>query len=404
MNKWLKLTLSTLACLLASQTFAKTDILLRGAYVTKESTPSFQQKGISHQRYEDSGFHLSQAVLASSFSLSDDWSAEGVLNAYNDGEEEFGFTQLFIKYRPLTASSIKPEVKLGAFYPSISAENTDFGWLSPHFLSNSAINSWIGEELRIGGIEVSLRQSGRQVKSNWSWKVVGSVFKGNDSTGTLISWRGFALHDRQSVYDDRVNFLPIPGVVDDDKLNAPAWTDPFREIDGRAGYYIGAHLSHKRTAEVKYYFYDNNADQTILDPDRIYAWHTRFHSLTMRYLPSRELTLFSQILVGDTLMGDGFVDNDFASAYIAAAYTYEKATFSARADWYQVIDRDNTMYDPNNSDGYALTVSTRYQIHENVAITAEWQTNKGEQDNLTFFQSNNKYTENVFQVALTIQL
>ena len=62
------------------------------------------------------------------------------------------------------------------------------------------------------------------------------------------------------------------------------------------------------------------------------------------------------------------------------------------------------MYDPNNSDGYALTVSTRYQIHENVAITAEWQTNKGEQDNLTFFQSNNKYTENVFQVALTIQL
>ncbi|WP_338519013.1 hypothetical protein [Alteromonas gracilis] len=193
-------------------------------------------------------------------------------------------------------------------------------------------------------------------------------------------------------------------MVNESGLNAPAWTDPFREIDTRVGYYVGAHVAHKRNAEVKYYYYDNNADPKILDPDRIYAWHTRFHSLTLRYMAKKNLTVFSQFLAGNTLMGSDIVDNDFISAYVAAAYDMGQWTFAARADWYQVIDRDQTMYDPNDSQGHALTLTTRYDFSENVAVTAEWQTNRGDQDNLTFFQSNTSYTENLLQVALTLRL
>ncbi|WP_338519016.1 hypothetical protein [Alteromonas gracilis] len=68
------------------------------------------------------------------------------------------------------------------------------------------------------------------------------------------------------------------------------------------------------------------------------------------------------------------------------------------------IDLDQTMYDPNDSQGHALTLTTRYDFSENVAVTAEWQTNRGDQDNLTFFQSNTSYTENLLQVALTLRL
>ena len=392
---------------LALQVHAETQMRLRTSFVAKDDLRSFQQMGTSHQRYEGNGVHLSQAIVAADIMLVDNWTAIGVINGYSDGEQKVGFSELYLKYRPLSASSIKPEVKIGAFFPALSAENIDAGWLSPHFLSNSAINSWVGEELRTGGIEVSLRQSGRQIRSPWSWKVLGSVFKGNDTTGTLLSWRGFALHDRQSVYNDRVNFLPIPGVVDEDKLDAPAWTEPFREIDNRFGYYVGAHLAYARRAEMRYYYYDNNADPNIVDSDRIYAWHTRFHSLTLRYLPRPDLTLFSQILIGDTLMGEHIVDNNFSSAYIAAAYDlkalgWEDVTAAIRADWYQVVDNDNFTYDPNGSRGNALTVSVRYDITSHFSVTTEWQLNSGHQENLRFFQSDEDYREQLFQLAFTL--
>ena len=402
-------SLALLSLVFSIASYAETDFLLRGTWALKENTQSFQDFGQNHQRFEGDGLHLSQAVISTNQRLFDDWTLSGALNAYSDGEERLNVSQLYIKYRPLSASSIKPEVKVGAFYPAISAENTDIAWLSPHFLTNSAINSWIGEELRTGGVELSFRQSGRQVRSNWSWKVLASLFKGNDSTGTLLSWRGFALHDRQSLYNDRVNFLPIPGVIDEDKLDAPAWTEPFREIDNRFGYYFGTHVAYKRSAEMRYYYYDNNADANAVDPDRIYAWHTRFHSLTLRYLPRPDLTLFSQLLYGDTLMGENIVDNDFASAYVAAALDLNTVglkdlTAAVRMDWYRVIDNDNTMYDPNGSRGNAYTISVKYDITSRFSVTTEWQLNSGDQENLRFFQPSENFTEHLFQVALTATL
>ena len=380
---------------------ANTRFLVRGVFSSQEDNTSFQAFGSNHQRFNDDGIHLAHALLSTENLITDSVSFTGVFNAYSDGEKRISFSQLYLKYRPLTAASIKPEVKLGAFYPAISAENTDFGWLSPHFLTNSAINSWIGEELRIGGIEFSFRQNGRQVRSNWSWKVLASLFKGNDSTGTLISWRGFALHDRQSLYNDRLNFLPIPGVIDEDRLDAPAWTEPFREIDNRFGYYFGAHVAYKRSAEMRYYYYDNNADANAVDPDRIYAWHTRFHSLTLRYMYNPNFTVFSQLLVGDTLMGKSIVDNDFKSGFVAAVYSMTPYTFATRADWYQVNDNDNYALDPNGSAGRAFTISAGRNISEHFSITAEWQVNSGNQQNLRFFQDNEHFTEHLFQLALT---
>ena len=48
-------------------------------------------------------------------------------------------------------------MKAGAFFPTISLENDDIGWTSPYTLSASAINTWIGEELRTIGTEGTLR-------------------------------------------------------------------------------------------------------------------------------------------------------------------------------------------------------------------------------------------------------
>lgn len=391
-------------CFISFHAFSETRLLLRGNVISAENADTFQTNDVSHQRFENNALALSQAVLVYDGMLNNDWKLHAVANGYSDGEQKIGISQLYTQYRPLSASTIKPEVKLGFFYPAMSAENTDMGWLSPHFLSNSAINSWIGEELRTFGLEASFRQNGRQVRRDWSWKVVGSLFKGNDTTGTLLSWRGFALHDRQSLHDDRINFLPIPGVVSEDGIDAPAWTDPFREIDTTTGYYAGIHLTHKRRSELRYYYYDNRADPLLVDPDRIYAWRTRFHSLTLRHMRNRNFTLFGQALIGDTLMGANIVNNDFYAAYIAATYTQGQHVFSSRLDWYQVIDRDNMIDDPNNSRGEAITVNYTYAMTPQLALSVEWQLNRGRQENLQYFTSDETFHEELLQLAFTYRI
>ena len=391
---------------LVSSTYAEADtrILVRGSLVAHNNTNSFQQNGISHQRFENQNLALSQAIIAYSTMLTNNWQLHGVANAYSDGDQKIGISQLYAQYRPLTSSTIKPEIKIGFFYPSISAENTDFGWMSKPFLSNSAINSWIGEELRTVGIEASVRQNGRQVNRSWSWKLTGSIYKGNDSTGTLLSWRGFALHDRQSLHDDRIHFLPIPGVVSDSGINAPAWTEPFREIDTRLGYYVGAHLAHQRKSELRYYYYNNRANPLAVASDRIYAWRTRFHSLTLRHKVNSHVSIFGQALAGDTLMGEHIVENDFYATYAGVTYKNKSHQFSARIDWYQVVDNDNFMYDENDSQGEALTLNYTYTVSDTVSLSGEWQTNRGRQQNLIYFTNGNNYHENTLQLALTYRL
>lgn len=382
---------------------AEINLLVRASAVAQSDETSFQSWGVSHQRFDNNDIALSQALLSFDTLVTDDWYIHGVFNGYSDGEEKLGFTQLYAKYRPLTANKIKPEVKVGFFYPAMSVENTDIGWLSTHFLSNSAINSWIGEELRTAGIEVSFRKNGRQTRSPWSWKVVGSLYKGNDTTGTLLAWRGFALHDRQSIHDDRINFPPIPGVVNDNGIDAPAWTDPFREIDTNIGFYLGGHLAYKRDTDLRYYYYDNRANPLIVDPDRIYAWQTRFHSLAIRHRISPELTLLSQGLMGSTKMGYDIVDNDFYAAYAALIYTQQSHTYSARLDWYQVVDNDSFMYDPNASRGEALSLHYEYKINDRLSVATEWQTNRGRKANRRFFVTRENYIENSLQLALTFR-
>ncbi|WP_273346728.1 hypothetical protein [Alteromonas australica] len=392
-----------LAALLSVPLHAETTLLLRGEVISQDSGTSFQQQGVSHQRFNDNNLQLSQAILSADFQLNNDWKLQGVFNAYSDGEEKVGVSQLFAQYRPLVRHTIKPEVKVGAFYPALSVENTDMAWLSPHFLSNSAINSWIGEELRIGGVEASLRQNGRQVRRSWSWKALAGLFKGNDTTGTLLSWRGFALHDRQSLFDDRVNFYPLPWIVNDDELNAPAWTEPFREIDNRIGFYLGGHLAYQRQSELRYYYYDNRANPIKVDPDRLYAWRTKFHSLSVRHRLSSKLTLFSQALAGSTLMGEEIVSNHYYSAYVAASYQLDNAVLSTRLDWYHVIDDDVTWRDPNRSIGQAVTVNYSFPLSELLALSAEWQLNKGEQANRVEAQRIESFSEHSAKLAITLR-
>ncbi|MEW9798895.1 hypothetical protein [Alteromonas sp. CYL-A6] len=380
---------------------AKTNGVVRLSLLASDAPPSFQRHGTGLQRFNDDTVALSQALVSYSSDVYHDWRLHAVVNGYSDGERKAGISQLYAEYRPLSAAQWKPSVKVGAFYPALSVENTTTGWLSPHFLSNSAINSWIGEEVRTGGAEFSLRRPGRQARSLYSWSLHGGMFKGNDTTATLISWRGFALHDRQSLYNDRIHFPRWPGVVSQEAIGAPAWTEPFHEIDGRWGWYAGAHMLYRRTVDLRYYYYDNRANPTAITPERLYGWHTRFHSLSFRQFISSQWQWYAQVLTGSTLMGEEVVNNDFHAAYAALSYLTGKHRVSARADWFQVVDNDDFQSDRNASAGYGVTANYQYQVSSAVSLSGELQYVESGADNRVLINQARTHSETLLQLAVT---
>lgn len=80
----------------------------------------------------------------------------------------------------------------GCVFLPISLENEQTGWSTFWTVTPSAINSWIGSELRTIGAEGTLqwRRNGGTVT------VIGALFGDNDPAGILISFRGWSFDDR----------------------------------------------------------------------------------------------------------------------------------------------------------------------------------------------------------------
>ncbi len=345
---------------------------VEAALINADSESSWQQRGTGILRSNESGVQLQQGFLRLQHNLNSAWSADIIANYYDDGEKHLGFSQAFLQYKPLSPNKIKFKSKLGFFYPAMSIENVSAGWLSPYTYTQSSINSWIGEELRTLGGEVSAFSNGRARRSPWSWEAHLGVFKGNDPLGSLLTWRGFATHDRQSLHHDRVNFARLPSVLADDQINGPAWVEPFREIDGRWGAYAGAHLRYFRQSELRYYYYDNRANPDAVNDERLYAWRTKFHSLAAQHNIDSQWRLMAQVMDGSTLMGYRIVYADFTAWYLATRFKQNNHSVTFRYDFWEVIEDDMMPNDQNNSDGESYTIAWRYQWNKHWEFGAEY--------------------------------
>lgn len=380
-----------LLCLLSTPLSAQTiSGRVEIAIVDADELITWQNNGTGILRPESSGLQLQQGFIRTQYDINQNWSIDTILNVHQDGNEHIGFTQAFARYKPLTPSKIKFKSRIGFFYPGMSIENVAHGWLSPYTFTQSAINSWVGEELRTLGAELSIFSNGRARRSKWSWEATGGLFKGNDPVGSLLTWRGFAMHDRQSLHIDRINFAPIPTIIDSDLINGPAWVEPFTEIDNRWGYYLGAQLRYFRRSEVRYYYYDNRADPSAQNNVNLYAWRTTFNSFSAQHNIDQQWRVMAQLLVGATDMGPSIVKADFTAWYLAAHYFQDNHSLTARYDKFIVRENDNLPMDQNDSDGFGITIAWRYQIN------ADWEIG-------TEFHYNNNTAANREQLGLPVE-
>ncbi len=334
---------------------------------------NWMEGGVGVLRFnENDDIVLSQLAGELTADLSSDFSLQLAGTVYTDGERKFGLTEAYVEYAPLSAG-LKHEVKVGLFYPNLSLENVDIAWNSPYTYSFSAINSWVAEELKVMGGQWSITRRGRQYGSPHSFTGVLGVFKGNDVAGALLTWRGWALHNRQTRYGETIGFADY-FQFGQFGMPLPAYEKVTEETDGQWGAYAGIHWSYLRSSDVRLYYYDNRANPLAIESNLQYAWDTQFWSLSAQHKVTQDFRLLGQWMVGQTQMGTptAGVSADFDAWYLMASYHWQPHRLSLRYDGFRVDETDQTPADPNDSDGHSVTLAWRYIVSDAISLGVEW--------------------------------
>ena len=322
--------------------------------------------GFGKLRYGDeTRLDLAQVAVQWKPRFTDTLSANIVVQDVPDLAHPAGIEEAYLKWRPLPvvtpAGVYHFTVRAGQMFPPVSMEHDGAGWTPSRTLTPSAINSWVGEELLVEGVEASVIT---QAGDHGLGATIG-VFSKDDTAGTLLAWRGWALHDISS--DDNTT-LPLPSGPQGYKaifgLYQADASRPYDEVDHRLGYY--ARLDWRPPAAVAFNleFYDNLGDPTAVRNAQ-WGWATRFWNLGTQYRLSDRDVLLSQVMTGDTHMGFTINANDlyaiaarFDSAYLMLSHDLgEGAKLTGRVDYFAVQDLSLRRLDDNAEHGYALTVA-----------------------------------------------
>lgn len=226
-------------------------------------------------RQPSPNFRFTEAVEQVGLDIAPD--IRGVVLARAEPEQRTAIDLLesYLAWRPAAAERWRWSITAGAFFPPISLENDDIGWTSSHTLTPSAVNSWVGDELRTIGGEATLEWRG----TAGTLRAVGALFCCNEPAGILLAKRGWSLDDRPTGLFERVNtpaaksylIRPIGAVA----ARFPQRRGLFEQIDGRVGWYGGFNWSMPDLGEAGILYYDNDADPAAFST-RDTAWRTHF--------------------------------------------------------------------------------------------------------------------------------
>lgn len=326
---------------------------------------SWLEGGFDRARFgdDDSALVWGSGLLEIDARLASTLTGRVTLAGYDGVDQAVDFTEAFLEFSPVPRSAWRLAARGGVFYPPLSLENTAVGWTSPYTLSFSVVDTWIGEELRTLGVQVEATHMGRFTGSAHDWTLVAAAVRANDPLGALISWRGFAVHDRQTRVNDRLPFADLPAFADTGSFPPQEpYEEPFTEIDGRTGYYAGVQWDARDRSRLRLLHYDNLADPALLEGGQ-WSWHTRFDHLGWQLALPGESDLLLQAVHGDTLMYGytaPLVYAHFSAGYLLWSRAWGPHRVSARGDLWSVSDDDTTPDDPNQEHGHALTAAYFY--------------------------------------------
>lgn len=336
--------------------------------VTSDGTRSVLDGGHGPVRFSEhqSGLQLGRLRLALDAPLGEVWRLHLDASAWGNAyKRPIGLTEAYLQFRPYPGNDLRVRVKAGAFYAPVSLENGGAGWASPYTISYSALNSWLAEELRTVGLETKVDWLGTRAGLPFDIGAVAGVFGWNELAGAALTNGGFILDDRQTPVFDSAGRLEGP---------TGARVEPFRQIDGRAGYYAGMDLQSPGRLVITAVRYDNRANPAAADTvSDVYAWHTTFNSAGARMEYGAGWTVIAQWLSGRTgIAPEGSpLEWPFTARYVLLSKRFARRhMLSVRYDRFEVDSR-NTEADGEQS-GHAWTTAYVFAPGQGWTVTLEW--------------------------------
>lgn len=201
----------------------------------------------------------------------------------------------------------------GAFFLPTSRENVDALWESPYAISSSALNSWLGEEMRPIGVDATWFHRGLMAGA--------TLFRGNDTLGAIPPVRGWTLDDHWTLLGE---WIPVD--VD--------YTSVSAENDGRLGWSTRVGWS-GRSLSAQLTHFDNRSDG--LPYGRLFNWGTRWD------IASVELTRGDWTFIAESGWGPTFLvvqgiryTTALDASYVLASRRWARGRATVRFDRFRV--------------------------------------------------------------------
>jgi hypothetical protein len=299
------------------------------------------------------------------------WDLDGTLViAAQDGQEQpIDLVEAFARWRPVPRSGTRFSARAGLFWPPVSLEHEGPAWSVSDMITPSAINSWIGEEVKVVGVEASAEQDlgGGRLSATLG------LFGFNDTAGTLLSFRGWALHDQKTTAFSRQR-LPLlnPFML---YAQAPR-TRPTIELDDRPGYYARLSLRMAAPVTLEAFYYRNRGEPEAVTDQLQWGWDTRFLNVGARVDLTDHTRVIAQALTGTTEMGIEeygryWVSTRFRSAFVRLTHEAGPATLNGRVDLFDTSERGGQMEAAESEEGWALTGAVDWRLSSQAELIVE---------------------------------
>ncbi len=284
-----------------------------------------------------------------------------IVGSLQGGERtEAGLSQAYLTFKPMRGNNVAFSARAGLMWPPISLEHEGADWHVRDSITPSAINSWIGEEVKPVAAEASITT----MLGQHELRATAALMVANDTSGTLLTFRGWALHDRTTLAFRRQPLPPLDKIIAE--YQAP-FTHPLLDIRhgfaDRPGYY--AKLAWQPPIPVRFelFRYDNRADPEAVNQDLEWGWRTEFNQIAGVADLGGETLLKVQAMGGRTRMGfveavgRRWVDNRFRSAFALLTRPIGSLGLAARIEAFDTRNHGSDVGDEYDDTGWSAMIA-----------------------------------------------
>lgn len=290
------------------------------------------------------------------------WSlAAVVVGSLQGGQRtDAGLSQAYLTFRPMRSNKIAFSARAGLMWPPVSLEHEGADWHVKESITPSAINSWIGEEVR----PLAMEATAAAALGEHKLRATGALMAANDTAGTLLTFRGWALHDRTTLAFRRE---PLPPLGDLAGYQAP-FTHPLLDVHKgfahRPGYYAKLSWQPPVPLRIELFRYDNRANPEDVNADVEWGWHTSFDHVGVIADLGSGAELKAQAISGRTRMGYAaplhrWIDERFRSAFVMASRPFGKVTIAGRVDAFDTHNRGSLWEEEYDEHGWAGMIAAK---------------------------------------------